>query len=102
LRDRACEETNPAGDAEHKQHDAEHYSGGGNLARPKPAGQDHGRNGLHRLHRQRQPIEQARADQEERETKEHPRRSQTRDSHCPDPMGDKGAEIAASAAVLQE
>src|SRR5262249_8578352 len=57
---------------------------------------------LHRLHRQRQPIEKARSDQERGEAKEHTRRSETSDGHRPDDVWDERAKIAARIAAFQE
>jgi hypothetical protein len=83
-------------------HDADHHSGGGDLARPEAARQDHRGHRLHRLDRQRQAIEKARGDEKGGKAKENSRRSQAGDGHCPDRVRDKGAEIAARAACFLE
>jgi len=49
--------SDPAGDPEDQQHDADYYPGGGNLAQSQAACQDDGRDGFHVLHWQRQPVE---------------------------------------------
>ena len=102
LRDGAREPTDPAGNAQDEQHDADHHPGGGDLAGRKAARQDHRRDRLHRLHRQRQAIEQPGRDQESGEAEQHAGRGQTGDCHRADHMRNEGAEIAARAAAFQE
>jgi len=102
LRDRSREAADPAGDPEHEQHDADHDPGGGDLARPQAACQDHGRDRLHRLYRQRQAIEQARGDQEGGKAEQHPGWGETGHGHRTDDMRDEGAEITARATAFQE
>jgi hypothetical protein len=58
-RDRSRKPPDPAGDAQHQNHKAQHDAGGGDLAGTKTAGQDHRRYSLHRPHRKRQAVEEA-------------------------------------------
>jgi len=72
------------------------------LARPKAARQDHRRNRLHWLYRQRQPIEQPRRDQKDGEAKKHTHRRETGNRHRPDDVGNECTKIAARAAAFQK
>ena len=69
LWDSPCEAAYPARDTQDEEDDTEHHTGGGDLTRAQPISKDDGRDRFHRLHRQRQAVEQPSRDQEHTETK---------------------------------
>jgi hypothetical protein len=99
-RDRLRKPPDPAGDAQHQQHKAQHDAGGGDPAGTKAAGQDHRRYSLHRLHRKRQAVKKTGGDEKDAEAEEDARRCKAGDGHRPDHMRDKGAEITARSGGL--
>jgi hypothetical protein len=72
------------------------------LARVEAAGQDHRRDRLHRLHRHRQAVEEAGAEEGDAEAEEHARRRHARDGDRAKDERQERAEIAEGPAELAE
>jgi hypothetical protein len=100
LRHQPCEARDRPGQREQQEDQPEAEAGCGDLAGGKTARDQHRRDRLHGLDRDRQPVEQAARDEERAEAEQHADRGETRHRDRAQGMRQEGAEIAERAADL--